>query len=116
MRFLLSLVVSAACFGQRVDPVEFFETKVRPVLAKNCFSCHTQAKLGGLEMTSRETLLKGGKSGPAISTDRPDESLLLQVIKRTHERIKMPPPPNAPLADEEIKDIARWIGRGVVWP
>ncbi|MBI4902035.1 MAG: PSD1 domain-containing protein [Acidobacteria bacterium] len=115
MRFLV-LLISVTCAGQRVDPVEFFETKVRPVLAKNFFSCHTQTKLGGLEMTSRESLLKGGKSGPAISPDRPEESLLLQAIKRTHERMKMPPPPNAALTADEIKDIERWITRGAVWP
>jgi hypothetical protein len=64
MRILAGLILGAMCHAQRIDPVEFFETKVRPVLAKNCFACHTQTKLGGLEMASRDTLLKGGNSGP----------------------------------------------------
>ena len=38
MRLLVALLAATSCYGQRIDPVEFFETKVRPVLAKNCFS------------------------------------------------------------------------------
>ncbi|MEO7651875.1 MAG: c-type cytochrome domain-containing protein, partial [Bryobacteraceae bacterium] len=45
---------------------DFFESRVRPILATNCFSCHTASKLGGLEMKSQDTLLIGGKSGPAV--------------------------------------------------
>src|SRR5262245_50944089 len=114
MRMLLALALAVSCQAQRVDPVEFFETRVRPVLAKNCFSCHTQTKLGGLEMVSRDSLLKGGKSGPAIVIEKPDQSLMLQAIRQTHEKLKMPP--GGKLADNEIKDIATWIGRGAVWP
>jgi len=43
---------------------EFFESKVRPLLAKNCFSCHVQAKMGGLAMDTRESMIKGGQDGP----------------------------------------------------
>ncbi len=102
------------CHAQRIDPVEFFETKVRPVLAKNCFSCHTQTKLGGLEMASRDTLLKGGKSGPAINLERPEESLLVKAIRQGDAKLKMPP--TGKLADAEVLDIIQWIGRGAVWP
>jgi hypothetical protein len=101
--------------AQRRDPLEFFETKVRPVLAKHCFSCHTQTKLGGLEMASRDTLLKGGKSGPAIVVEAPEESLLVKAVRHTHEKLKMPPT-GGKLSDEEVKDIVAWIGRGAVWP
>ena len=45
---------------------DFFETKVRPVLANNCYNCHGNSQLGGLRLDSREGMLKGGKSGPAI--------------------------------------------------
>lgn len=114
MRLLVALLAATSCYGQRIDPVEFFETKVRPVLAKNCFSCHTQTKLGGLEMTSRESLLKGGKSGPAIDPERPDDSLLIQVIKQTHPKLKMPP--TGKLQQQEINDILQWVVRGAIWP
>jgi hypothetical protein len=113
MRLIASLLAASLCCAQN-DPVEFFETKVRPVLAKNCFSCHTQSKLGGLEMTSREALLKGGNSGPAINVERPDESLLIQAIRQTHPRLKMPP--TGKLGGDEIRDLYAWIHRGAVWP
>lgn len=108
------LLASLLAVAQRTDPLEFFEMKVRPVLAKNCFGCHTQTKLGGLEMSSRETLVKGGKSGPAIDTERPAQSLMIQAVRQTHARLKMPP--TGKLSNAEIDDMEAWIGRGAVWP
>ncbi|MBI3693952.1 MAG: hypothetical protein HY238_03805, partial [Acidobacteria bacterium] len=61
------------------ESAEFFEMRIRPLLAKNCFACHTASKLGGLEMASRGHLLKGGNSGPAIVPGKPDESLLIHA-------------------------------------
>ena len=92
---------------------EFFEMRVRPVLAKNCFACHTGSKMGGLEMMSRESLLKGGKSGPAIVPGDPDQSLLLQAVRQQHE-LKMPP--QGRLKDDEIEQLASWVKSGAVWP
>ncbi|MCS7023230.1 MAG: PSD1 and planctomycete cytochrome C domain-containing protein [Bryobacteraceae bacterium] len=100
--------------AESLDRLEFFEQKVRPVLAKHCFSCHTQNKLGGLEMTSRESLLKGGNSGPAIDVQRPAQSLLVRVLRHTHDRLQMPPAGKLP--EEDIDNIERWIARGAVWP
>ncbi|MDX1983894.1 MAG: PSD1 and planctomycete cytochrome C domain-containing protein [Bryobacteraceae bacterium] len=115
MRFFVALLLPMLCMAQRRDPLEFFETKVRPVLAKHCFSCHTQTKLGGLEMSSRDTLLKGGKSGAAINLEAPEESLLVKAVRHTHEKLKMPPTGDK-LGAQEIKDLVAWIGRGAVWP
>ena len=62
----LSIMFLASLPLWATDKVEFFETKIRPVLAKNCFGCHTSAPMSGLAMVSSESLKKGGKSGPAI--------------------------------------------------
>jgi mono/diheme cytochrome c family protein len=113
MRWLLVAGAVACLYAE--TPAEFFEMRVRPVLAKNCFSCHTQSKLGGLEMTSRESLLKGGKSGPAIVDGKPDESLLVRAIEHEHERLKMPPS-GSKLDREDIDAIRAWIKDGVTWP
>src|SRR5207237_9918125 len=96
------------------DPSEFFEMRIRPVLATNCYTCHTTAKLGGLQLTSRENILKGGNSGPAILPGKPEESLLIQAVSQTHERLKMPP--QGKLKDEEIEDLKSWVRAGAVWP
>jgi mono/diheme cytochrome c family protein len=92
---------------------EFFEMRVRPVLAKNCFACHTGSKMGGLEMRSRESLMKGGKSGPAIVPGDPDHSLILQAVRQQTD-LKMPP--QGRLKDDEIEQIASWVKAGAVWP
>ncbi len=111
-----AVLLAILCVGlaSAKDPVEFFETQVRPLLAENCFACHTQSKMGGLEMTSREALLRGGNSGPAVEPKAPERSLLIQAVRYEHERIKMPPA--GKLSDEQIAALVRWVDEGAVWP
>ena len=112
MRFfrlaLLSLPLAAA------DEADFFESKIRPLLATNCHACHTEGALGGLRLDSRAGLLKGGKSGLAVVEGKPDDSLLMRAVRRTHIRLKMPPV--GALKEAEVADLAEWIRRGVPWP
>src|SRR5437588_1959066 len=96
------------------DAGDFFETRIRPVLAKNCFACQTGSKMGGLQLDSRENLLKGGKDGPVVVPGSPDESVLIQAVKQINERFKMPP--TAKLKEQEIEDLAAWVKAGVIWP
>jgi hypothetical protein len=110
VRLLLSIVFAASA----ASPNDFFEMKVRPVLAKHCLSCHAGTKMGGLEMTSRESLLRGGNSGPAVQPGKPEESLLIQAVRQTHARIKMPPTGRLP--ESEIEDLVAWIREGAEWP
>jgi hypothetical protein len=108
----LTLVMGA--FGaDQGDSRDFFEMRVRPVLSKNCFACHTSERKGGLEMSSRESLLKGGNSGPAISSDKPLDSLLIQAVSYQND-VKMPP--QGKLPENEIADLTAWIKAGAVWP
>src|SRR5215475_5301092 len=69
---------------------EFFESRIRPVLAENCYDCHTTERYGGLRVDSRDALLKGGRSGPAIVPGDPDASLLIQAVRQTSDKLKMP--------------------------
>jgi cytochrome c553 len=96
------------------DPTEFFETRVRPVLANNCYSCHANSESGGLRLDSRERVLKGGKSGAAVVPGKPDESLLIRAIRQVDSRLKMPL--GGKLRDEEITDLTKWVELGVPWP
>lgn len=96
------------------DAAEHFEMKVRPVLAKNCFGCHTGSAMGGLRMDSREALLKGGKSGAAVVVGKPEESLLVRVIDHSHDRLKMPP--SGKLADADIALVRDWVKDGLTFP
>jgi mono/diheme cytochrome c family protein len=114
---LICVCVLAGVFATRGWPGQsddFFENKIRPILAGNCYSCHTDSRLGGLRLDSRESILKGGKSGPALVSGDPDDSLLIQAVRQTHERLKMPP--GKKLADSEIAALAEWIKTGALWP
>jgi hypothetical protein len=109
------LLATPLLLGATADPrSEFFEMRVRPLLASNCFSCHTSTRMGGLEMKSREAFLKGGKSGPAITSGEPEHSLLIQAVSYTNEKLKMPP--SGKLKEADIEVLVRWIREGAVWP
>ena len=86
-------------------PADLFEMRVRPVLAANCYACHREARMGGLRLDSRTELMKGGASGPAIVAGKSEESLMMRAVRRTHERFKMPPPPQQALKPEEIATL-----------
>ena len=93
---------------------DFFETKIRPILANNCFSCHTNSKLGDLRLDSAEAMLKGGTRGPAITPGDPDKSLLIEAVRQTNAGLKMPM--GGKLKDTEIADLSAWIKAGANWP
>ena len=90
-----------------------FETKVRPLLAEKCFACHTEARMGGLQLDTREHFLKGGKSGPVVVAGDPGASLLVQAL-RYESKLKMPP--TGKLAAEQIAAVEAWVKAGAVWP
>ncbi|MCC7153435.1 MAG: hypothetical protein IT161_02600, partial [Bryobacterales bacterium] len=81
---IFPLLLPGLCL--QADDRESFEMKVRPVLARNCYACHTQSKMGGLRLDSREAILAGGKTGPAIIAGDPEKSLLIQAVTHKHER------------------------------
>ena len=107
-------IVCLSAYARSSDSTEFFETRIRPVLAQNCFACHTDSELGGLRLDSRERLLQGGKSGPAVVPGKPQESLLIQAVRHEHPRLKMPP--QGKLPEEAIADLVAWVQAGAVWP
>jgi Protein of unknown function (DUF1553)/Protein of unknown function (DUF1549)/Planctomycete cytochrome C len=112
--FVLSATALARLLQAQTDAEQFFESKVRPILANNCYTCHTGAQSGGLRLDSREAILKGGKSGPAVIPGSPEQSLLIQATSYTHARIKMPPGDR--LEDTEVADLSKWVSAGAVWP
>jgi hypothetical protein len=113
---LLSFTFSiAATTATAVDKDAFFEARIRPVLHEECFKCHGGEKTShGLRVDSREALLKGGESGPAIVPGEPDKSLLIQAIRQTHPDIKMPPKKKLP--DTTVADFVAWLRDGAGWP
>ena len=93
---------------------DFFEAKVRPVLADNCLECHGAEKhKGGLRLDVRAAMLKGGDTGPAIVPGKPEESPLIEAIRYEGE-VQMPP--KKKLKADEISALTDWVKRGAFWP
>ncbi len=108
----LALVISPELKGSTAESV--FEKHVRPILANHCYECHYRESKGGLRLTSRQALLRGGNSGPAILQNDPENGLLFQAITRRHPEIQMPPKHALPEAD--LKILTSWLNRGAPWP
>jgi len=89
------------------------DDKAQKLLEANCLSCHGAAKMAGLDLRTRETALKGGARGPALTPGNAANSLLYQALLRTGP-VQMPPGKNA-LKPEEIAVIKAWIDNGAPW-
>lgn len=100
--------------SSRPQTPEYFEVYVRPVLAANCYECHADEKMGGLRLDSRDGLLEGGKSGPALVPGDPEKSLMIQAVRQTRDTLKMPKGGRLKLA--EIDALTEWVRAGAMWP
>ena len=99
------------------EQIAFFEKSIRPVLVKECYSCHatTAEKIrGGLTLDTREGIRKGGDNGPAVVPGNVKKSLLLKAVKQVDDDLKMPP--KKKLGDEVIADFEKWIAAGAADP
>ncbi len=109
---------SARAVDTNAAALEFFETKIRPVLAENCYSCHSakaEKVKGGLKLDTREGTLKGGDTGPALVSGKPDQSLLIKAIRYSDADLKMPPK-DRKLSPEQIADFEKWVAMGAPDP
>ncbi len=99
------------------EGIEFFESKVRPLFAARCASCHSaraQKLKGNLRLDTREGLSKGGDRGPVLVPGDPDRSLLVQAVRWTDEDLRMPP--KEKLAPAQVADLEAWVRRGAPMP
>ncbi|MCH2203102.1 MAG: PSD1 and planctomycete cytochrome C domain-containing protein [Fuerstiella sp.] len=118
-RLLVGLWAVTATVSAEQQPVTaeqqaFVQNKVIPLLEARCFECHdgTTKPKGGLILSNRELLLKGGDSGPSIVPGKPNESLLMEAVR--YEGLEMPPRSKMPEA--EIRILTKWVQMGAPWP
>ncbi|MDF1752272.1 MAG: DUF1553 domain-containing protein [Verrucomicrobiales bacterium] len=114
---LLAAASLATATPQHAAKLEFFETKIRPVLVEHCYECHSVESgksKGDLFLDSRAAWQVGGESGPAIVPGNAEESLLIMAIDRSGVIPEMPP--KSHLSDEVIEDFKQWIADGAVDP
>jgi hypothetical protein len=125
-RLVLLIVIAATGtlrFSMAAEPefapteIEFFEKRVRPILATRCYECHSTAKgkkQGGLLLDDRSAILTGGDSGAAAVPGEPDKSLLIEAVRYDPASFQMPPPGKLPAA--EIDTLVEWVKRGLPHP
>jgi hypothetical protein len=109
--FVLLLIAAAALCQAQSPNTEFFEKKIRPVLAEKCYACHNskaKAPMGGLALDTRAGLLK------VVVAGKPEESKLLKAVCYTDAQLKMPP--TGKLPDAAISDLQQWIAMGAPDP
>ncbi len=101
------------------EGLDFFERKIRPVLAERCYGCHSAKAIAenklksGLQLDTREGLLTGGDRGPALVAGKPGESILLKAIRQSG-KLKMPPKGKLPTG--VVADFEKWIAMGAPDP
>ncbi|MEQ8785302.1 MAG: DUF1553 domain-containing protein [Pirellulaceae bacterium] len=111
-----------ALLGPRAEAEEtdaqrlaFFEKKIRPVLVEKCYACHSaevKQPKGGLMVDSRDGLMRGGDSGPAVVPGQPAESLLIAAIQ--YDEFEMPP--SGKLPEAVLADFRHWVEMGLPDP
>ena len=115
LRFILTIILSitASRVLSQDNGIQFFEKNIRPVLNKQCYSCHSSNSKdvkGGLSLDTRQGILNGGDSGPSVVPGKIDESLLLDYIESGDM------PPDNPLSEEVVNNFRQWIKMGMPDP
>ena len=114
--FCQTAVAAESADQPTAEQLEFFESKVRPILVERCYECHSgdqKEPKGGLKVDSRAALLAGGETGPAVVPGNLKESLLIDAINYG-DLYQMPPKSKMPEA--EIAVLTRWVEQGAPWP
>ena len=113
---LQCVLISFAGAAPTPEGLEFFENKIRPVLAKNCYVCHSaeaKTRMGGLSLDTRDGIREGGQRGHAVVPSDAEASLILNAL-RYDGALKMPP--TGKLSDEVVQDFTAWIEMGAPDP
>jgi hypothetical protein len=127
LRIFASIFLSAiATFSLRAasqptpEQIEFFETTIRPILAESCYKCHSEKEnksKGSLTLDTRDSLLKGGDTGPGLIAGNPDKSLIIQAVRYSDDDLQMPPEKSGgQLSAEKIAALEHWVKMGAPDP
>ena len=113
--------VQKEIFGKTADGAQFFEEKIRPILADHCFKCHSHSAekiKGGLVLDSRDGALTGGETGAALVPGDPAKSLLLEAVNQTNKDLIMPPKKGGAkkLSDAQIALLTEGVKMGAPYP
>ncbi len=118
----IALLLPAITLAEDLTPeqMKFFETKIRPVLSKSCYRCHSQSEgksKGDLTLDTKAGWQKGGETGPTITPGKPEESLLIKAVRYEDKDMQMPPTSKGgQLPPDQIADLEEWVRMGAPDP
>jgi cytochrome c len=102
------------------DTTAFYTQRVQPILQANCYSCHGGMNhRGGLNISTKAGMLKGGHDGTVLDVPHPEQSLLIKLIRHEgppNDPMPMPPQPRKKLSDADIATVTVWVKAGAVMP
>ena len=102
--------------GTTPDAPVDFEMQIRPILSARCVKCHTRGqRKGGFSIETRESVLAGGESGPAVVVGKGGESLLIELVSGA-DASRVMPQKGERLTADEIARLRAWIDQGLKWP
>jgi hypothetical protein len=119
----LLLSFAACCFAQNAsapsaEGIAYFEKNIRPLLAANCYNCHSSklaSPMSALMLDTKAGVLRGGKSGvPAVVPGKPEDSLIIAAVKHTANGLSMPP--GKTLDPDQVDALIQWIKMGAPDP
>ena len=117
---LISLKLGQVGAQDDASKPEYYTTKVKPIFEANCGRCHMgENHRCGLNIDTREAMLKGGHDGSVLVPGDPSKSLLVKLIRHegpADDPMPMPPPPKAKLSDDDIAIVTAWVIAGAVMP
>ncbi len=112
------MLPATAVPAETASGIDFFETRIRPLLVDRCYQCHSAGAekiKGGLYLDSRAGILKGGNSGkPAIVPGEPEKSHLIEGVRYSNPDFQMPP--RERLTERQVADLVTWIKMGAPDP
>ncbi len=111
---MLAVLMCAAPTPAAEQGTEFFERKIRPLLAEKCYTCHAKTATSGLRLDSKAGTLRGGTRGAAIVPGDAERSLLLRAVSYQDAALAMPP--TGKLSAEQIADLTAWVRMGAPDP
>ena len=121
---MITFVITLSLLGAPEAPgqnhIGFFEKKIRPVLAEQCYQCHSAKAarsgmlMGKLQLDTQEGVQRGGARGSVVVPGRPDQSMLIEALEYANDSLQMPP--GGKLPDEVIADFSKWVALGAPDP
>ena len=113
LRFIALIVLSAQVKAS--DGIQFFEENIRPLFAQHCTKCHGEEKQkGALRLDSVEGILAGGETEKLFVKGQPDNSFIIEAVKRLDEDFEMPPKNHLP--EKDVQNLIKWVRMGAPMP